>query len=381
MKKSLVGAAAALLAAGMLAGCGVQSDTPLDGMEVDQEESLGGSDNPEVPEEPATAQPDIPLNEMEVDQYVTLGDYNNLEVSVEPVTVDEAELEEWLINIYFGNMTAEDGITDRAVEMGDTVSIDYEGKKDGVAFQGGTAQGASLTIGSGRFIDGFEDGLVGVMPGETVDLDLTFPEEYRNAELAGQAVVFTVTVNYIVPRVEEMKDSVAASLGLEGVTGIETLRQYLYDYLYYNAESSYRESLESQILDQLMAQCTFGELPETLLESYKGVFANNLEQQAASMGITAEDLAGYYFAMTAEEFAYTYAEQSVRESLALQAIANRENLTVSDEELQAQLEIYAANAGYGSVEEFVGGTSLEDYRNYFMTEKVLEFLINNLKEN
>ena len=83
------------------------------------------------------------------------------------------------------------------VKKGDTANIDYVGKKDGVAFDGGTAQGYQLEIGSGTFIDGFEDGLVGVMPGETVDLNLTFPKEYPSEELAGKKVVFKVKVNEI----------------------------------------------------------------------------------------------------------------------------------------------------------------------------------------
>ena len=120
---------------------------------------------------------DVPLNQMEVERYVTLGDYNNLSVSVAPASVDEEELEQLLRSVYSAHVTAQSGgVTDRPVEQGDTVVMDYEGKKDGVAFDGGTAQNASLTIGSGRFIPGFEDGLIGVMPGETVDLKLYFPE-------------------------------------------------------------------------------------------------------------------------------------------------------------------------------------------------------------
>ncbi|MBQ5852300.1 MAG: FKBP-type peptidyl-prolyl cis-trans isomerase, partial [Lachnospiraceae bacterium] len=88
-------------------------------------------------------------------------------------------------------------VTDRAVENGDAVLIDYVGKKDDVAFEGGTAEGYTLNIGTGTFIPGFEEGLIGVMPGETVDLDLTFPADYPSADLAGAEVVFTVTVREI----------------------------------------------------------------------------------------------------------------------------------------------------------------------------------------
>ena len=153
MKKKIAGALTALAMAVLLAGCGSQVN--------------------------------VPLNQMKVEKYVTLGDYANLQVKADAASVDPEELESLLNDVYLSGVTAETGgITDRAVAVGDIVVMDYEGKKDGVAFSGGTAQGARLTIGSGQFIDGFEDGLVGVMPGETVDLDLRFPEGYKNADLA-----------------------------------------------------------------------------------------------------------------------------------------------------------------------------------------------------
>lgn len=343
MKKRILGVAAMLLAAGLLVGCGSQ-------------------------DEPA-------LNEMDVDKYVTLGDYRNLDVSVEPITVDEDELVQWLREVYHENMSEEDEVTDHAVEVGDAVDIDYEGKKDGVAFSGGTAQGALLVIGSHTFIDGFEDGLVGVMPGETVDLNLSFPENYGNADLAGQAVVFTVTVNYILPAVEDMKDSVVARIGADDISTVEELRQYMYDYLYSLAESDALGAIQNDILDALIAQSTFEELPRTMVEYNRSIYVSSLELQAVMYGMTPDDFAGAFLGMTVDEFADTYAESSVQQNLVLQAIANREGLKISDEELQEQLDTYTANLGYASVEEFLGDSSEEDFRDYLMGEKVLEFLM------
>lgn len=358
MKKGVAGAVAAFLAAALLSGCGSEAAEPITVDETANETA----DEAEV------------LNEMDVDQYVTLGDYKNLGVTMEPITVDETEVEQWMLQLYHSAMTASDGITDRAVETGDPVDIDYQGIDDGVAFAGGTAQGALLTIGSHRFIDGFEDGLIGVMPGETVELNLAFPENYGNAELAGHEVVFVVTVNYIVPQVKDMEDSVVAALGDDSIASVADLRQYVYDYLYDSMESEYYSEMESQILYALVAKCTYEELPEGLVEEYRGVFTGNLENQAAAWGMTAESLANVY-GMTAEEFVDFYASESARQSLALQAIANRENLKVSDEELKELLEMYAANAGYSTVEEYLGETPKEQYRNYFMTQKVVEFLM------
>ena len=131
----------------------------------------------------------------DLSDYVTLGEYKNLTIdtsSDEYKAAYKALVEKDL---------SSSGIVGKKLEgtvaEGDTVNIDYEGKKDGVAFSGGTAQGKDLTIGSGQFIPGFESGLIGVKIGDTVDLNLTFPENYSSAELAGAAVVFTVKVNYV----------------------------------------------------------------------------------------------------------------------------------------------------------------------------------------
>ena len=160
-----------------------------------------------------------------VEQYVTLGAYKGVEVVVEKMAVSEDEIESYAFQIYNSLISADNGgIKDRAIELGDTANIDYVGKKDGVAFDGGTASGYNLGIGSGSFIDGFEEGLVGVKPGETVDLNLTFPEGYQAEDLAGQKVVFTVTVNYILPAAPaDMEDAVVAGFDNEAYTNVAEL--------------------------------------------------------------------------------------------------------------------------------------------------------------
>lgn len=357
MKRRLWSWTAVLVAVACLTGCGNDKDASADRVKAERE---------------------IPLNRLRVEKFVTLGDYSNLMVAVDPIKVDEEELNTLLNNVYLSSVDTEQfGITDRTVAVGDTVIIDYEGKKDGIAFEGGTALGANLTIGSGQFIDGFEDGLVGVMPGETVDLDLTFPESYGNADLAGQQVVFTVTVHYILPTEiapEDMEDDVVASMGIENVSKVEELRQYVYDYLYSNAETNYTYNLKNGIMDALMEQCMFGELPEKLVDSYRAIIRESIESNAAAYEVDAETYAYYFFGMTSDEVVETYAEETLRQDMVLQAIANAEGLRISDEKLQEKLLEYAQEAGYGTVEEYMGNNSPEDYRNYFMNETVMEYL-------
>ena len=312
---------------------------------------------------------------------VTLGEYKGLEVSVDTVEVDEDEWDSLVNNVYYENITAENGgIMDRAVETGDTVNIDYEGKKDDVAFDGGTAQGYDLTIGSGSFIAGFEDGLIGVMPGETVDLNLTFPENYGKSDLAGQAVVFTVTVNYIQPAQDgEFSDEVISNFGIDGVTNEEELRQYAYDYLNENAQQNYETNVQQAVMDAFMANNTFTSVPEALVQKYSDAAESSITSMASSYGVDADTFTQYYYGQDLASFLATYSEEAAKQDIALQAVANRENLNISDEELDQILLDRATAAGYDTIEEYIGETSKEDYREYFLYDKVTDYLVENAK--
>ena len=314
---------------------------------------------------------EIHLKDLDVDKYVTLGEYVGMEVPVAAPAVDELQVKMTADSSYYERVRqtgaeVEDVITDRPVALGDTVNIDYVGKKDGTAFDGGTDAGAYLTIGLGQFIDGFEEGLIGVMPGETVDLNLTFPTNY-NPELAGQAVVFTVTVNAIMP--EGRDESILSALGIEGVTTREEFDQYVYDYLYGIQEANYDGPVRNGVM----------EVPKAMRERYAEVFRQNIEAQAENYGLDADEFTGYYYGMTVEEFLEAHVEEAVKQDIAFQAVANRENLNVSDEELDSILQGYARNAGAASVEEFLGEASREDYREYLMLERVEQFLMENVK--
>lgn len=334
---------AALLAVGVLGGCGEQTDV---------------------------------LKDMKVEKYVTLGEYKGIPVELEAVAVDEAEEAEVMKELYMSNVTAElGGILDREVVPGDTVNIDYVGKKDDVAFDGGTASGASLEIGSGSFIEGFEEGLIGAAVGETRDLELTFPENYRNTELAGQDVIFTVTVNFIYPT--EYSDEVVEALGVEDITTVADMQEFVHEYMVSNAQSTYDSTLESSVLSGFMNNCVFEEIPEHILEKYRSNVQASLESESAAYGFDIESYCSYFYGMDLESFLTRYAEEAAKQSLAFQAVANTENLNVTDEELQEKLEEYASLGGYESVEDFLGELDREEYREYFMFERVLDFLTEN----
>lgn len=362
---------AATLCSALLVGCGSsEEDSASDAANASATESDASSSSADGSEE-------IVLKDVDVDKYVTLGEYKGLAVTLAAASVDDDEWNDTVEYLYNAAVTAENGgITDRAVEEGDTVNIDYVGKKDDVAFSGGTASGAQLTIGSDSYIDGFEDGLIGVMPGETVDLNLTFPEDYSATDLAGQDVVFTVTVNFIMPT--EMLDEVVAGMDIdESVTDVESLRQYVYDFLMEEAESDYETSLQNAVMDAFMANNTVTGLPDGLSARYEETARESIEDAASTYGVEADVITNYYYGMDFEDFVTTYSEEAAKQDLALQALANTEGLNISDEELEEMILEYAQAEGYDSVDEYIGDTSREYYREYFMYQRTLAYLVDN----
>lgn len=230
--------------------------------------------------------------------YVELGDYMGIEVSLEDdYAVEESDVREFIesnVLAYYPQYQDTDKTT---VEEGDFVNIDYVGKKDDVAFDGGTASGHVLEIGSGSFIPGFEDGLIGVNVGDTVDLDLTFPETYsNNPDLAGAAVVFTVTVNKIVEKqditYENMTDEyvqyVAAQAGMPYET-VQDMKDDAQQYLEAVSASQKDSATRSAVLEKLTEVCPVKELPAGLLDARMEEVIAQYTNMYCSDGVTLEE--------------------------------------------------------------------------------------------
>lgn len=320
------------------------------------------------------------LSNTNLEKYVTsLSEYKGLELSAAKTEVTEEYVDSY-IDYMLTQYPVYEEVTDRAVDLGDVVNIDYVGKdKDGVAFEGGTAQGYDLTIGSGTFIDGFENGLMGVNIGETVDLNLTFPENYGNTELAGQDVVFTVTVNSIsVAKPAELNDEFAAQFGN---TDVEDFRNSVIISLEDSAEATYKTELQNQAINALMEGCEFSDkLPEGLYSYYQEQIRANFVNYATAYGMDLNTFLTQYYGTTEEAFNTQVEEgaaNSTRQAMACALIAQKEGITVTDEELNADLEANYANLGYESVEAYKENASVEDYRDYLLTNKVLDFIIEN----
>lgn len=320
------------------------------------------------------------VRDIKAEKYVTLGTYKGIEVSVDDPAVTDAAVEEQITQILSQRKVEieKDGDT---VETGDTVNIDYAGYKDGVAFEGGTGS-TNLEIGSGSFIDGFEDGLIGHKPGETVSLDLTFPDPYQNnPDLAGQPVVFEVTINSFMGA-PELNDAFVESLEIEECKTVEEFRDYVRNSLQLKANSSYDSALENEILTSLMTSSVFKELPKELTDRYYNVWLENSRMQASMTGMTLSQFLALYRGIdittnaglaSAQEAGVSLAEQYVL----FQAIADAEGIDVTDEELNEELDNTVQSYGYETVEDFKKNEDVEEFREYLMANKVMEFL----KEN
>lgn len=315
----------------------------------------------------------VGLQDLDIDEYVTLADYKNMKVSAEKPDVSDQAIED-----YVNSELLVGTITDRAVQEGDVTDIDFEGKKDGVAFDGGTAKGYKLSIGSGTFIPGFEDGLIGVMPGETVDLDLTFPEDYSNTELAGQKVVFTVTVNgiegsaeYADVTVEKMK-----SLGLDYKTK-EEVWEAGKKAVEENAAATFAENSKTAIIDTLIEESKISSVPELLVEEQAQNYNLYMENMAQAYGMDLESMASAY-GMTMDEYNAQVNEmctETMKTYMVLEAVARAEGIEITDEMIQEKAAGEAAAYGYQSGEVLIEDVGYSTYRLSILHDEVIEKLM------
>ena len=309
--------------------------------------------------------------EADLGEITVLGEYKGLEVTRMSTDVSDEELEERIQSILDANPEYV-AVTDRAAKDGDILDIDYEGKKDGVAFDGGTAQGYKLELGSDTFIDGFEDGLIGAKAGEKRSLNLTFPEQYDSQELAGQAVVFDVTVNGI----EEKRDAVLDLNFVQRMTDFNSVDEFRADTLA-DLELEKMEMAEQQLGNDVFIAATDNSqfrLNEKLVEEQYENQISYLTAMAQIYGMTIEDYAAMSD-MTKEEMEKEIrnsVETSMKVQLLVKAIAEKENLQVEDADREE-----VARMNFTTVEELQEMYGETAVNNAAMSNKVDAFLKDN----
>ena len=301
----------------------------------------------------ATASDVVELKKPKSYGKVKLGKYKGIDLSIDKVKVTDEEVDAQVNSILASNPNSQD-ITDRAVENGDIANIDYEGKKDGVAFDGGTAKGYDLHIGSGSFIPGFEDGVVGMKIGETKDIKLTFPEDYQSTELAGKEVVFTVKVNSI-------KVETPATLDDAWVEKYTNGKQ--------KTVADFKESTRKEIEESKTMQVEFqaqNDAMKTIMDSSefepnneaieyeKNNQKNQLKKAAEENGMAFDALLSMY-GMTEEQLDEqldTYAKEAVNRRILIDTIAKEAKIKAKKEHYeylakQEGLEVKDLESRYG----------------------------------
>ena len=305
---------------------------------------------------------------------ITIKQYKGLEIDkVETIAVTDEDIE-MSIKSDLETLATKTDVTGRAAKLGDIAIIDFEGKKDGVAFEGGAGTDYELELGSGQFIDGFEDGVVGHNIGETFYLDLKFPETYQSEELAGQAVVFTVTLKGLQEKnVPELTEDVLAQLGTEAKT-IEDYKAQVRADLELSNKQSAESALLGSVWDVLVKNCEVKKYPDGMLDEYK----KNIEQQysyyAQMYGMEIDEFFKQMYGMSIEELAKLNATQE----LAVSLIAEKEGFTIGKKAYETGVQELAEQYGYQDLEEFVTAYGGEDaIRGRLIEEKVGNFLVEN----
>ncbi|MCT0055619.1 trigger factor [Lactococcus lactis subsp. lactis] len=277
--------------------------------------------------------------EVVVKPTVSLGDYKGLTVEVEATKeVSDEEVETRLTNSQ--NNLAELVVKETAAENGDTVVIDFVGSVDGVEFEGGKGSNHSLELGSGQFIPGFEEQLVGTKAGETVEVKVTFPENYQAEDLAGKEALFVTTVNEVKAKeLPELDDELAKDID-EEVETLDELKAKFRKELEESKAEAYNDAVETAAIEAAVANAEIKEIPEEMIheEVHRAMneFLGGMQQQGISpemyfqiTGTSEDDLHKQYEAD---------ADKRVRTNLVIEAIAAAENFTTSDEEVKAEIE-------------------------------------------
>lgn len=343
--------------------------------------------NVEPVAQPALSVQKVDADELEVQilvpvkPQVELGEYKGLEVKKGRVTVTKKEIEEQLANYQtqFAELTVKEG---GKVAKGDTAVIDFEGFVDGVAFEGGKGENYPLEIGSGSFIPGFEDQVIGMTVDKEQDIVVTFPEDYGAADLAGKEATFKVTVHEIKEKhLPEIDDELAKDVNIDGV---ETLDQ-LKDHIKANIKTRKESENENKFMDDLYKAIVASskvEDSDALLEQEQGLMLQEIEQNLQRQGLNFE----VYQQFTGKskddikEDIKPQAEERVKLNAILAAIIEEEKLAVSDEELEKELKTIAEyyQKELDEVKKIFEG-NMSRIENDLLTRKAVDLVKDNLK--
>ena len=328
-----------------------------------------------------SGKPFIFTAEVAVRPEVTLGKYKGVQVTKIDTTVTDEEVEAALEKEQQKNSRTVT-VTDRPVANGDTAVIDFEGFVDGVAFEGGKGENHPLEIGSHSFIDTFEDQLVGKNAGDEVDVNVTFPEKYQAADLAGKPALFKVKIHEVKAKeLPELNDEFA-----QDVSEFNTLEEYKEDlkkHLEVQKEDEAKRTKEDEAIQKIIDKSTM-EIPEAMIKTQCENMVNEFAQRLAQSGLSMEQYM-QFSGLTLdklEEQVRPEAETRIKSSLVLEQIAKDENIEVSEEEIDAEIEKMAKAYGMEAdkLKEYMGDAEKESMKRDISVTKAVDLVMENVKE-
>ncbi len=306
---------------------------------------------------------------------VTLGEYKGINFKKPVYNVKDEEVEEELKRLQERNSRMVE-VTDRAVENGDSVTIDYSGSVDGVKFDGGTAEKQSLVIGSNTFIPGFEEQVIGMKIGEERDINVKFPEEYHAENLKGKDAVFAIKLHEIKKKeLPELNDEfIKESVGAESVEAYKAETRERLEKM--NADRAERE-LEDEMVKKI-TETSDMEIPDALIENQIDRMVQEMEYRMSYQGLKLEDYLKYT-GKTMEEFRKGYEEQAtelVKSQLCIETLIEREEIVATDEEVEKRVEEMAKAQGKPApdIKKNVGARQLDYIKNEIVIKKFFEYL-------
>ena len=311
---------------------------------------------------------------------IKLGKYKGVTVTKEDTTVSDEDIEKEIKDELEKNARSID-VTDRAAENGDTVVLDYEGSVDGVPFEGGKADGYSLELGSGSFIPGFEEQLVGKNIDEDVEVNVTFPEEYHAEELAGKPAVFKCKIHKITAKeMPELDDEYVAD-----ISEFDTVDAYKEDIkkrLTERKENQVKRAQEDEALAKIIADSDI-ELPDAMVNTQVDQMINDYARQLSASGLSFDQYLKFT-GMTLEQLKSQMrpdAEDRIKGSLVLEEIAKAEKLEATDEDLEEKIKDTAAQYGMDPEElkKNLSDTEKDNMKKDLALELAVKFITDNMK--
>ena len=317
------------------------------------------------------------IAEVPVKPDVEIETYKGIKIPEFVYTVSDADVDKDIEETRL-RLAKDEEVTDRAAQMTDTVNIDFTGKMDGKEFEGGTAQGYDLTLGSHQFIPGFEEGVVGMNIGETKDVPVTFPEDYQAEELKGKEAVFTVTLHKITGKVlPELDEEFAKKMGSDSV---EAYRAKVKERLERNAASRSLNETENSIVTEI-AKGAKAEIPQAMIDKQNEFALQRLEYNLMYQGIRLDDYLKY-LNTTREAYMHTFDEESKRtvlHQLIVEKIIKLENIEATQEEIDEKIAEQAKSVGK-EAEEYKKTMDPRQFE-YIESDIKVTKLFNFLKEN